>query len=59
MQLMTIQQGMEKKNYIAPQLLVKGNIAELTQQNKAFGNGDGFYLIIPGVNDPVPIQNYS
>ena len=48
----------ERKNYISPQLIVKGNIAVLTQElNKKFGPGDGVLWITDDIN--VPIQNYS
>lgn len=44
--------------YVAPQLILKGDIAALTQQlSKQMGAGDGF-LFIPG-QPPVPIQNLS
>lgn len=48
----------QKRTYNSPRLIVKGDIAELTQQSKTFGTGDGMILVIPDVAD-IPIKNYS
>lgn len=47
-----------RREYVAPQLILKGDIAALTQQlSKQLGAGDGL-LFIPG-QPPIPIQNLS
>ena len=32
----------EKRTYTTPQLTIYGSVAEITAQNKDWGNGDGF-----------------
>ncbi len=50
----------QRRHYTPPQLIVKGDIATLTQQSKTFGSGDGLVLVIPNTGlDPIPIKNYS
>ena len=46
-----------KKQYVAPKLVERGNIETITQANKQFGIGDGFFLIIDGASNP--IANHS
>jgi hypothetical protein len=56
----TIQNQLQQRHYTPPQLIVRGNIAELTQANKTFGNGDGLFLVIPNSGiSPIPITDYS
>lgn len=47
----------KKKQYAAPRLIERGNIDTVTQVNKSFGIGDGYFLIIGQIS--TPIQNYS
>lgn len=53
-------QNRQKKHYIAPKLVLKGDMAELTQATKTFGAGDGIVLVIPNnPGPPIPLANYS
>lgn len=54
---MKTQTDVRKKQYAAPKLVVRGNIETITQANKTFGLGDGFFLIIGQTS--TPITNYS
>jgi hypothetical protein len=54
----TIWESEMKREYVTPKCTEKGDIAALTQENKTFGAGDGFFLVIPGT-DPIAITNYS
>jgi hypothetical protein len=42
-----------KRAYVTPQCRQKGGIAELTQQDKVFGAGDGFFLVINGTSNAI------
>lgn len=52
--------ALRKRPYISPVLMVRGDIATLTQATKKFGNGDGYVLVIPNTDiPPIPITDYS
>ena len=52
--------ALQKRHYVSPVLIERGDVATLTQGgSKTFGAGDGFVLVIPNTDTTVPIKDYS